>query len=102
MSGRSPKQKGDRLERKIVKTLTEHGIEAHRVPLSGAVEGYPGDVVVTLPQGREVVLECKSRRQFKTLYSWLEHRDALIVKGDRQEPLAVIRLHDLLRLLGEP
>ena len=48
MSGKAPRQKGDRLERAIVATLKAHGIEAKRVPLSGSVKGYPGDVVATL------------------------------------------------------
>jgi hypothetical protein len=29
---------------------------------------------------------------FRELYSWLEGRDVLIVKADRQEPLVVLRL----------
>jgi hypothetical protein len=29
---------------------------------------------------------------FVNLYSWLEGRDVLIVKADRQEPLVVLRL----------
>ena len=100
MSGRAPKQKGDRLERHIVATLRDAGIEAKRVPLSGSAEGYPGDVVAELPGMGEACLECKSRKDFKTLYGWLEHRDGLILKADRKEPLAVFRLSDLLKLLG--
>lgn len=99
MSGRAPRQKGDRLERAVVQLLKAHGVEAKRVPLSGAAAGYPGDVVVNA-LGREVVLECKSRANFKTLYGWLEGKDALILKADRQAPLVVVRLSDVLELLG--
>jgi Holliday junction resolvase len=95
MSGKAHKAKGDRLERAVVNLLKAHGLEAHRVPLSGSVAGYPGDVVVKLAD-REWILECKSRKEFKTLYGWLEQRDALILKGDRREPLVVMRLQDLL------
>ena len=33
------KQKGDRDERGLIANLADHDIDAHRVPLSGAVEG---------------------------------------------------------------
>jgi len=78
------------------------GIEAKRVPLSGSAKGYPGDVCA-LVGGRELCLEVKARADFKTLYGWLEDRDGLILKGDRREPrepLIVLRLSDLVRLLG--
>ncbi len=97
MSGASPKRKGDRLERAVVNLFRAHDIDAHRVPLSGSVKGYPGDVVVKLPQG-DLCLECKSRKEFKTIYSWLGEKDGLILKGDRQPALVVLRLEDLLKL----
>jgi Holliday junction resolvase len=99
MSGKSPRQKGDRLEREVVKLLQAAGVPARRVPLSGSIAGYPGDVVVTVA-GRDHVLECKSRRDFATLYAWLERRDAVILKADRKEPLMVLRLSDFLKALG--
>jgi hypothetical protein len=99
MSLKSPKRKGDRLEREVVKLLQAAGVPARRVPLSGSMAGYPGDVVVTVA-GRDHVLECKSRKDFKTLYGWLQYRDALILKADRKEPLMVLRLSDFLKALG--
>ncbi len=99
MSGRAPRRKGDRLEREIVKRLEAAGIPAKRVPLSGSARGYPGDVLATMA-GRDHVLECKSRRDFATLYTWLEHRDGLILKADRKEALMVLRLADFLKVLG--
>ncbi len=98
MSGRAPRRKGDRLEREVVKLLEAAGIPAKRVPLSGSARGYPGDVLATMA-GRDHVLECKSRRDFATLYGWLQHRDALVLKGDRREHLVVLRLSDLLNAL---
>ena len=95
MSGRAPRQKGDRLERAVVKQLQDVGLDAKRVPLSGSAKGYPGDVSVRL-LGRELTLECKSRADFKTLYGWLENRDALILKANRKTPLLVVRLDDAL------
>jgi Holliday junction resolvase len=57
MSGKSPRQKGDRLERELVKLLEAAGIPAKRVPLSGSARGYPGDITATLPGLGEVCLE---------------------------------------------
>ena len=43
--------------------------------------------------GRDLCLEVKARANgFRELYSWLNNRDVLIVKADRQEPLVVVRL----------
>ncbi len=99
MSGRPPRQKGDRLEREVVKLLQAAGVPARRVPLSGSMAGYPGDVLATMA-GRELCLEVKARRDFKTLHAWLERRDAVILKADRKEPLMVLRLADFLKALG--
>ena len=52
--GKSPRQKGSRTERAIVRLLQERGLAAERVPLSGAAGGrYAGDVSV--PVTRSVV-----------------------------------------------
>ncbi len=99
MTGRAPRRKGDRLEREVVKLLQAAGVPAKRVPLSGSMAGYPGDVVANMA-GRELCLEVKARRDFKTLHAWLEHRDALILKADRKEALVVLRLADFLKVLG--
>jgi hypothetical protein len=98
VSGRAPRQKGNRTERAVVQALKDAGIAAKRVPLSGSVVGYPGDVRATVG-GRELTLEVKARRDFRTLHSWLEGRDALILKADRRAPLLVIRLNDALNIM---
>ena len=99
MSGRSPKQKGTRLERLVVAQFRSAGIEAKRVPLSGSADGFKGDIAVTL-NGHDLTLEVKSRKQC-SLYRWLGERDALIVKADRQVPLIAMRLGEMLQLLGD-
>jgi Holliday junction resolvase len=90
--GRAPRRKGNRLERALVRVLQAHGFAAERVPLSGAVGGrFGGDVVITT-MGRDLCVEVKARAAgFRELYSWLNERDVLIVKADRQEPLVVLR-----------
>lgn len=99
VSGRAPRQKGDRAERDLVKRLQAAGVAAKRVPLSGSAAGYPGDVCATVG-GRELCLEVKSRKDFKTLHDWLTDRDAVVLKADRKEPLVVLRLDMVLELLG--
>ena len=43
--------------------------------------------------GRDLCLEVKARAGgFRELYSWLDCRDVLIIKADRQEPLVIVRL----------
>ena len=93
MSGRRSRNKGARVERGIVRALQAEGFAAARVPLSGAAGGrFSGDVVMPL-MGRDLCLEVKARADgFRELYSWLDGRDVLIVKADRQEPLVVVRL----------
>jgi Holliday junction resolvase len=93
MSGRRSRSKGACTERSIVNALRASGIAAVRVPLSGAVGGrFAGDIVLPL-MGRDLCVEAKARaRGFRELYSWLNQRDLLIVKADRQEPLVVLRL----------
>jgi Holliday junction resolvase len=93
MSGRWSRSKGARTERSIVNALKARGIAAVRVPLSGAVGGgFGGDILLPL-LGRELCIELKARSDgFRELYSWVNKRDVLIIKSDRQEPLVVVRL----------
>ena len=93
MSGRRSRAKGARTERGIVHALQANGIAAVRVPLSGAVGGrFAGDVLLPF-MGRDFCVEVKARADgFRELYSWLDRRDVLIVKADRQEPLVILRL----------
>lgn len=98
MSGRAPRRKGDRVERLVLAELRAAGLEAKRVPLSGSATGYPGDLSVQF-RGLERCVEVKARADFRTLHSWLEGRNALILKADRKDPLLVVRLADVLELL---
>ena len=63
------------------------------MPLSGAVGGrFAGDIMLPF-LGRDLCVEVKARADgFRELYSWLNQRDVLIVKADRQEPLVIVRL----------
>lgn len=91
--GRASRDKGNRLERAVVRLLQDHGLGAERIPLSGSAGGsYSGDLTVPI-LGRDLVVEAKARANgFSRLYSWLEGRDALIIKADRRDALVVLPL----------
>ena len=100
MANRS-KDKGSRFEREAVAILTAAGLDAKRIPLSGAMRGYKGDVALVIG-GQNLRLECKVRKSgFKFIYDAMSDNDALLVKTDRAEPLVVIGLQRLARLLGK-
>ena len=103
MSGRRSRNKGARVEHAIVHALQAEGFIAARLPLSGAAGGrFSGDVLVSV-QGRDLCVEVKARAEgFRELYSWLDGRDVLIVKADRQEPLVVLRLSLAAAIAGPP
>ncbi len=91
--GRASRDKGNRLERAVVRLLQDRGLGAERVPLSGSAGGsYSGDLTVPI-LGRDLVVEAKARANgFARLYSWLEGRDILIIKADRRDALVVLPL----------
>lgn len=99
------KQKGDRAERGIVKKLVGIGVDAQRVPLSGAAGGYfGGDLTIKdLPGLGNLLGEVKSRAGgggFKLLEKWMGSNDLLFLKRDHQEPLVVMPWEVFERFLG--
>ena len=89
--GKKSKDKGYRLEHELVEKLKELGIQAERIPLSGAGGGsFIGDLIV---EGK--IAEVKVRGDgFKSLYKWMEDRDILFIRADRREWLVIQRLKD--------
>jgi hypothetical protein len=91
--GKSPRRKGDSGEREFARL-----VGGRRVPLSGSAGGtYSGDV--DWPGvGRG---EVKRRKDgFKQLYAWLEGRDFLALRSDRQGWLVVLPLAKALELIS--
>ena len=85
MSGLRSRRKGVRAGRAI----------AELIGARKASCGYQADHHLELLFGDDRMLrsECKARADgFQQLYDWLNARDVLIVKGDRQEPLVIVRL----------
>lgn len=94
----SSRAKGIRGERELVRRLRACGFEAQRVPLSGSVQGYPGDISCpVLPGPVEVKVGGKVPY---TCYRWLMNRRTLVMRRDRAEWLVVMRLEDFLALFA--
>lgn len=109
--GRSSKAKGAKYERRIVKRHLAAGIRARKVPLSGALDEFPGDLTV-LDRFRGEVKARKDGRGFTSVSKWLAENDFLFLQelgpggrgGGNPEPLVVMpwsRYESLLRLFVE-
>ena len=100
VGGRSPARKGRRIEQELVRQLLGLGLVCSRVPLSGAAGGeFSSDIHIEL-FGRVHRVECKARREFRTLHSWLAGADLLVLKADSQPPLVVLPLPLFAKLAG--
>ena len=84
MSGRWSRDKGVRVELAIAKLIGARKVS----------RAYQAGHDLELPLGDDLLrIECKARAHgFGTLYRWLDDRDVLIAKADRQEPLVIVRL----------
>ena len=88
--GAKERRKGYEGERSFAKA-----VGGQRMPLSGAVKGFEGDV-----RGIGLIWQVKVRANgVKRLYDWLKGHDALAIRSDRHEWLAVLPLDTLLNLL---
>lgn len=94
------RDKGSRAEREIVELLRSHGLDAYRIPLSGAVTGFKSDIEIRL--GNQVLkLESKVRAKgFRNIYRWLTNNDGLVIKADREKTLIVLDLDLLAKVLS--
>jgi len=100
--GRSNKRKGSNVERIIVKLHNECAIKARRVPLSGAVKGYEGDIYIPLTKEDHLIAEVKSRKGgggFTTLEGWLGDNDILFLKRNNRRPAVYMPWATYERLL---
>jgi Holliday junction resolvase len=98
--GKASRDKGGRFERELVNTAKAHGLEAYRVPLSGAAAGFKNDIIIK--QGRITwEIEAKKRATgFKFIYDNIAGADILVIGADRQKPLAVLDYEDFCDLLN--
>jgi hypothetical protein len=87
------------MERAAVNLAKAFGLEAERVPLSGAAGGsYLSDITIRI-LGLLKRFECKARGDgFKNIYAWLGTNDGLIIKADNKPMLMVQPYEDWLRM----
>lgn len=105
MKSQSIKAKGSRLERQVAHRIKEvlgsYGVDARRMIMSGAIEGFKSDIQINLP----ISIECKNQEKVK-LWEWWEQAESscgtnklptlIISRNHIKEPLAVIKFEDLL------
>ncbi|MGB9622741.1 MAG: hypothetical protein ACPL07_02740 [Candidatus Bathyarchaeia archaeon] len=92
------RDKGKRGEREVVNVLKGAGITAVRVPLSGSTAFQRGDVLIEVG-GVKYIGEVKRRREgFKELYKWLEGKDVLFVRRDKDEWVVCMSLDVFLNI----
>lgn len=94
------RDKGALFERECVNALKEYHLDAVRVPLSGAANGFKGDIHVRVHwQDTPLRLECKRRANgFGLIYDNLGDNDAVVVRADRKEAIVCMSLETFARL----
>jgi Holliday junction resolvase len=95
----SSKRKGSRIEREIVELHKAAGIDAERIPLSGAAGGsFTGDVRIDGIGVAEVKARANGKG-FATLERWLGDHAALFLRRDRSTPLVLLPWGTYLKLI---
>ena len=111
MSGKAPKQKGNRIERECVNLAKEFGFESRRAWGSdGRSMGWHEEVDMTIDMRGTLMdkmfdqeqtvfkFQVKGRKAIADYLKPCEHVYGQILKEDRHEPLVTIRYEDLLTL----
>ena len=104
MSGRAPKQKGNRIERECVNLAKGYGFKSKRAWGSdGRSLGWHEEVDMIIETNNffegNLKFQVKGRKAIADYLKPSEHVDGQILKEDRKEPLVVIRYKDLLNMI---
>jgi hypothetical protein len=105
------KQKGNRVEREVVKIFEEYGWKARRAwGSNGRALGYDEEVDVAAKHPMlningadipEIRVQVKARKQIsKYIKPNTSVVDWQVLKENREQPLVVLPLHDLLSIIG--
>ena len=83
------KRKGSGYELEVCHKHHAAGVDAFRIPLSGAMDRFPGDIQIA-----GMIAECKRRKKnFTSLYNALEQgggTDMMFCRDDNRETLVVL------------
>lgn len=96
------KQKGSRLERKIVELFQEAGIPCQRAWGSNGLslgEAETVDNIAEFPNAK-LRIQAKARKKIAEFMRVPEGCDATILKADRQEPVIVMNVGDFLEFIA--
>ncbi|MDD4378319.1 MAG: hypothetical protein PHH48_09305 [Eubacteriales bacterium] len=102
--GKRAKRKGYTGENEIVKLLQKYGIQAERVPLSGALKGKLCGDINCIINGQGKKIESKRRKDgFKELYKFIEQDDCeyVFLRADRKKWLVAMTFEEWLELVKE-
>ena len=92
------KIKGNTFEREIVQQAKERGLDAQRAwGSNGRALGYTEEVDCLI-EGQKV--QAKRRKKIADYMKPCVHVDVQVIRGDREEALAVIRFSDYLDMLA--
>lgn len=97
------KRKGQQFERDIVQWFLDRGIDAERVPLSGAAKGSYGHDIRFGP-AQAYTGECKRfKAGLAKLYAALEqdNSDVVFARADRKETIVCMPLETLEAIMGD-
>ena len=90
------KIKGNYHENYFVKLFSKLGFDVRKQPLSGVLQEYPADIVVTI-NGKEYLVEVKYRSSgsFPSPFTLLENnRDMLLYKRKKGKPQWFLAISD--------
>ena len=94
--GKSQRDKGSRVERRILKMFQDLGMSGKRVGFLPAL-GIPtqGDLEI---EGMHVEVKARKNGEgFKIIENWLSENDMLVLVANNKEPLIVQRMSEWLK-----
>ena len=99
--GKFSRDKGANYEREVVNQAKELGLDSRRVPLSGALEHFKGDVQIKPTFADDFwTFELKRRKELPAwMLEALGENAGLILRADNEKSVAVIPLTTLLELM---
>jgi len=93
------KQKGSNYEREIVNQAKELGLEAIRAYASNGLSLGKCEAVDLIIEG--ITIQAKRRKKLAAYMAIPDNVDIVVMRGDREESLAVVPFEKILRLIKE-
>jgi len=97
LNGKGRRRKGINAERELVRILKKAGINAKRIPLSGATEYQKGDILID----NIFVAEVKRRKRVALLYDMLKGANIGFIRADGKQWLAILDIDFFIQLYNK-